>query len=846
MLQLKLPPRPPAVSGNGLPPPLPPRGSPSPQGPNFFGRAVGSAPPSPALSSSSLPQTPHRPSGPLPSEPVSCQPYSSFRRPPDLLLTRAVCLRLPQITLVGRSDPLSPVSDDATNEGPALPSSPPRPPLRRDATVIPPSPSSKTAPALPARTLAVPPTSPPPGYDGPSSGPQSGSPSPFILGGLVQPSSPYQSPWIPPPTPTPPDIGPYDEADDEVDDEAELSDPRLSLMTLPFDGGGSITSSTASTPADEVDDVSGTDEAVYSPSADFETVSVPMLRRQSSSFPEDQRSSDLTTISEERSSRMMHSTRSNSLATSGRTGSGSASGGRGPRNSTFSGGWETLESAGLRKSRQTSAVRQNTSETVKTADGTPSARSASADAGQSPTAAESTALVVVSEPVGTLQVLNRPVLLQSPSEVDVATKDDPKPLTPAEQIVSDEAHRTPQPVRRRSFSASEVLAAAPVSSPPASGQRSPFLTPLRPPRSLSRPLSSSSGTLPTRPDLTVIPPSDEHIATRRSSVGSDKNLPALPVQPSPPALSANGSSTTLQPTISRSSLSRQPPLIGDPSDTPGLVASATSLASSAVLARYVDALGSSADDLVRHGQALSASAVDMADRARVIRHFALLPSGIDSQGKATEDDDPRRMLEASLALYKAGSELVARALDLGRTALERAGEQTRAARADEERVREEAEKRRTTAEREVEEERLLLEEERAALERAKVVWENEKARQAARSAASEDDTRSPTLALSPPSPRSPAINPTGALSPGRFVDSPFSTADDVPTPAGPPSPWKLFGSTAASRKARRASSSSAPDAVGKSGDGGAALAAAQAGRPRKWGLKKRANGSGVA
>ena len=734
---------------------------------------------------------------------------------PCLMLTSSRPALASQSTPVRRSAPLLSAGDDATtSRRTILPSSPPRPPLRRDSTVIP----SATAPALPARPSVIPPSSPPPGYEGASSGHIAGSPSPFGVGGLVQPSSPYQSPWIPPPTPTPPDASPYG-----VGDDADPGDPRILVGTLPFDEDGSGTSA-ASTSADDVE-TSG-DNSVHSPSADFEAVMVPML---SAALLDDQRSSDLTTISEEHSSRMTHSTRFNSLATSGRTGSGSGGGGgRGPRDSTFSGGWETLETVGPLKLRHSSVIRQNTAETVKSTTEAPPVRAASADAARS-LAADSTALGIVSDAAGPPQTLLVPepdAQLPLPVKVSGPVTGDGKPLTPAEQIVSDEARRSPRPARRRSFSASEVVATHVSSTPEL---RSPFLTPVRPPRSLSRP-SSSSGTLPTRPNLAILPPSDEHIATRRLSVGSDKNLPELPLpHSSPPVLSANGSSTTLQPTLSRSSAARHSSSMVDPSlDPAGTAASALSVASSAVLARYVEALGISAEDLVQHGQALSTSATEMAERARLIRRF--VQSSVVEPGKV-DDDNPERLLEVSLALHKAGSDILVQALDLGRQALERAGQQTRLDRAEDERTRDEARQRRAAAEEQLEKERRALDDERAALERAKVAWAEEQAQQPALTALKDD-----TTVLHPPWSANVISGPIAALSPGRLVDPPLSLAvEDAPAPVG--SPWRLFGS-AASRKARRALSPSPDHALGKP-DGAPARAG---GGPRKWGLKKRTDG----
>jgi hypothetical protein len=253
-----------------------------------------------------------------------------------------------------------------------------------------------------------------------------------------------------------------------------------------------------------------------------------------------------------------------------------------------------------------------------------------------------------------------------------------------------------------------------------------------------------------------------------------------------------------------------------------------SVASSAVLARYFEALGTSAEDLVQHGQALSTSASEMAERARLIRRF--VQSSVVEPGKV-DDDNPERLLEVSLALHKAGSDILVQALDLGRQALERAGQQTRLDPAEDERTRDEARQRRAAAEEQLEKERRALDDERAALERAKVAWAEEQARQPALTALKDD-----TTVLHPPWSANVTSGPIAALSPGRLVDSPLSLAvEDAPAPVG--SPWRLFGS-AASRKARRAPSSSPDHALGKS-DGAPARAG---GGPRKWGLKKRTDG----
>lgn len=770
----------------------------------------------------------------------------------------------------------------------------PRPALQRDATVAP-SPASAPPSHLVFPRLQPPSPEPPrlgssqqdygsPVQHQPADARTAGSPHRF-----APTPSPYESPYIPPPTPTPPDVSPYDGILDEDDSPDEHGQWRpLGSVRQPF-GDDELDHSElsyvngAASRADGDDDDDDTPDGVLT--ADFEAVAVPMLpslvsASQPASFPMDQRSSDLTTISEERSSRMSRSTRSNSLLTSSAVGAG------GPRDSTFSGGWETLEGGGLRRAHAISGGgRHDATQAVKTSTWATTGRV---------TLTDDAVPVLETEPLAA----SVPAAWSAPSMPDSAlgllapnshsstttpsgrshdslstssAVSTTRQLSPAEQIVAAEAHRTPRHVRQRSLSASEltpaVLAALSASadlssSPPT--RRPVGESPARPPRSAQRPLSYG-GSPPPRPDVVVAPPSDELLPSqlRRPSfgrtTGSTLSSPAAALQTpfSRASLSVGGSSATLQPLPppqgrSHSHSPSSTPASADSHAQPASSSSVASIFSSAALTEHARSLDGTAADLARHGAALNASAAEMARHARALQR---LSSSTARTGENEEEDDPGRMLEGARMLFASGAEIVGLALDIGQRALERAEARAKAAQAEVDRARE------------------TLAADRAGLERAREAFVADKQREADHRRR-DDDARAAALALAAGGPSAanlarpttkpsrlplPSARGQTVLSPGRLVESPMSTSP-APAHASPPeraptaspasSPWRLFGSSTsaatlsspAGKKLKQRRSSS-PDKPPSSAGGGTREGRSKdaTGAParRSWGLKRR-------
>ena len=431
---------------------------------------------------------------------------------------------------------------------------------------------------------------------------------------------------------------------------------------------------------------------------DFEPVLLPSLlsndaRDQDRDF--DQRSSDLTTISEERSSRMSGPTRTNSVAGSSVAASRSSDG---ARSSTFSGaGWEaggggrqTMVSSMYAGPSHLRETPEEVDEEAKTneepwrvgsgdavaEDGkretifyspiaTPDAHT---DRSSASSNAETPAIAATQFP---LPPATRPSLEESrPTAIDA------RKLSPAQAIAAQ--------AREDSLRASSPMSALPPATavaPAGDGDAkasqilaegghfvsAPSLSPVKPedgPRSASPAfMDGPRPATPPRPALMVSPPSGDLLSPghiRKSSF--DRALPPLP-----PTLSAPNSESTIM-TIKPAgtpSPGTTPPR-ARPSSLPATAPRTPTsvLLASALLTTHASTLNSTASDLSQRAKDLAAASDVMRQQGRHLSSSSL------GSRSAKAEDDPAKLLEQSQALHRAGCEMLEESIRLSSQALD--------------------------------------------------------------------------------------------------------------------------------------------------------------------------------